>query len=1431
MDAATYIEHSAVYIPADWRQAIARGHTLPEQTLGAALFADISGFTPLTEALARSMGLRRGAEALPHHLNQVYDALIAGVDRYGGSVIGFAGDAITCWFAEGEAADRPPLDGQGSTGSLRAVACALAMQQAMEQFAAVPVPGHEPVPLAIKVAVASGPARRFLVGDPAIQLIPALAGETLLRMAAAEHLADRGQIVVDAQTVARLGDRARVSEWRVAGEGAGSDGRFAVLDHLQAGVEPQPWPPVRALGLRDEQVHPWVLPAVRERLQAGMGEFLTELRPAFALFLKFEGIDYERDQAAGARLDAYVRWVQAVIARCEGTLIQLTIGDKGSYLYAAFGAPIAHEDDALRTVTTALELRTLPPDLNFVRQVQIGVSQGTMRTGAYGGTTRRTYGVLGDETNLAARLMGHAPPGEALVSRRVHQIVARSFQWEELPAIRVKGKTEPVPVARLVGPRRPRAGDAWWRREPGRPLIGRDPELARLDAVLARVLAGQGQILRLEGGRGMGKSRLALELARRAADQGVRVSIGPCQSTSRHILYAPWQPIFRALLALDGGDHPSGPGAAAAQQIARLQSAVEAINPAWRIRLPLLGDLLGLPIADNATTATFDPRLRQEALFALAVELVQHVAAVQPLLLLLLDAHWMDEASQALTLALSRVATHSSLLLMVVHRPPLPEDRALLPGLSQLAGYHHLALGELAPEAIAQLAAARLGVALDAISALALSLIQAQAQGTAYFAEALLDALCQSGHLVERDGAWDLSPGLVAALREANCLQVDPTSGAWILCPGAPLAAVSMDIPDSVHGIVLSRVDRLPEEHKATLKVASVIGSLFELDLLRLAHPARPGPDVLQAQGEMLEQRDFVRPEVPGAVYAFTNNILQEVVYETLPGAQQRELHASVGAALEMVQSGAVERLAYHYGRAAARWRERAIFYLDKAARKVQREYANETALNYYNQVLALEERWEWRKGQIETLHILGRREEEQAALEILAALPGAPAYDVAFLWGQYHEAMSDYTRAQASVERALRAAAEQPAPLSAARTRCLAQLGLIARRQGDYETARNWYDQALAPLRSDGSYSLEETDAYALALNGLGIVHRQQGNYAKAIACYEQALAIARQTGNRKREADALCGRGATAYYQRRFAEELPFYEEAIRIQRTIGDRAGEAISLFSLAQVQILVGSYGQAETTLLQALAVEQAMGNRWEESNVWNALGVLYLELGNLDRAQECLQKGLDLCREIGDEAGEPYMLCNLGLIARDRDELARAEELLAAGLAIARAQDDRNLISAFVSYLSTVSLAAGRVEQAIERATAALEMRRELGLELLATDDLALLAAAHQHALPPATGQALDCARQCLASLEECGGEGPEFPARDYFFCYQVLAADGQTGAAGEALAAAHRLVLARAEKIDDPLQRQSYLENVPDNRQILQETEKWRRTL
>src|SRR5688572_12679004 len=201
-------ETVVIYIPMDRRQAMAHGKTLPEYAHGTALFADVSGFTTLTESLANELGLQRGAEEVIRHLNRVYSALVNEVHRYAGSVITFSGDAVTCWFD-----DLDLLGNQRqSTSAERAITCALAMQKGMLQFTSIMTPAGTTIALAIKVAVAAGPARRFLVGDPNRHQIDVLAGNTLALLAGTEHEARRGDIVIASNSVAVLEEKFIVSE-------------------------------------------------------------------------------------------------------------------------------------------------------------------------------------------------------------------------------------------------------------------------------------------------------------------------------------------------------------------------------------------------------------------------------------------------------------------------------------------------------------------------------------------------------------------------------------------------------------------------------------------------------------------------------------------------------------------------------------------------------------------------------------------------------------------------------------------------------------------------------------------------------------------------------------------------------------------------------------------------------------------------------------------------------------------------------------------------------------------------------------------------------------------------------------------------------------------------------------------------------------------
>ena len=592
---------------------------------------------------------------------------------------------------------------------------------------------------------------------------------------------------------------------------------------------------------------------------------------------------------------------------------------------------------------------------------------------------------------------------------------------------------------------------------------------------------------------------------------------------------------------------------------------------------------------------------------------------------------------------------------------------------------------------------------------------------------------------------------------------------------------------------------------------------MFQFQVLARSHPVGFDAETLQRQVEEVERREFIRLETPSPqlAYIFRHNITRDVAYESLLEQQQRALHRAVAEAIEQVLPDAVEQLAYHYGR--ARVRDKTLFYLDIAARRAQREYANGTALSYYRQALALEDRWQWRKGQVEVLHILGRREEERAALEQLAALPDAAPFEVAYLWGQYYQAIADYAQAQASVERALELARNRAETL--AEMRCLSQLGLIARNQGNYELAKSRYHQALALLQDHTTYSEGEAQILTHALNGLGTTLREQGEFDQVQTIYQQALALSQQVGNRSGEAEALNSLGVTAFYQRDFTVALDSFRQALEIRRAIGDRTGEGKSVYSLAMTVSEMGDYGQAMDHLSIALNIAQATHNRWDEIRILNVLGIMYQELGDLTSARTYLERGLAIAQEINDESGQAYLLANLGLVASEAKDLAAAEQFLPKGLALAQAQDDKRLVSNILNYLSDIYSWSEQLDKAKDYAEESLSLRQTLGTRFDTADNRAVLAVIYLSAgdIPKALSQA----EQALSILDECGGEGPEFSLRDYFVCYQVLTASGETERAQAALRSAYDLVMARAGKITDPALRQSYLERVAINREIL----------
>ena len=1191
------MESLAAYIPTDRRHALARGVDLPDHATGAALFADISGFTPLTEAIVQALGPQRGAEELTRWLNQIYDALVTEIENYRGSVISFSGDAVTCWFDEANG-DLP--------AALRATASALAIQRAMQQFTQVELPGAGDVSLAIKVVVTVGAARRFLIGDPTIQLVDALAGETLYRLAEGEHLAQRGEVLLDQPAVTALGEQIEISEWR---EDLASGERFAIVTGLKTTVEPDPWAGLETDLLNNDRVQPWLLPPVYERLMSGMGEFLTELRPTVALFARFSGIDYDGDAEAQSKLNAYIQSVQRILARYDSYMLQLTIGDKGSNFYVTFGAPLAHEDDAIRATAAALELRDL--QMEYITDVQIGVSQGLTRVGACGGVYRRTYSAIGDAINMAARLMQNALPGQVLVNQNVRKATAEAFTWEELPPLFVKGKSEALTVSRLLE-RQDRQGIRLHEPKYALPMVGRASELALIKQKLNTALSGHGQIIGITAEAGMGKSRLMAEVIRLARRRDVLGYGGECQSYGTSTSYLVWQNIWRGFFNLD-------PEESGAEQIESLRRQLSEINPVLLPRLPLLGAVLNLEIPDNELTRSFDAKLRKESLESLLVDCLRRRAQSTPLLLVLEDCHWLDPLSHDLLEVIGRAIVDIPVLIALAYRPPQLE-RVLAPRVIQLFHFTELSLRDLPAEEIEQLVSFKLGQIYGEQIKLPQALIEKisrQAEGNPFYVEELLN------YLHDRN--------------------IDPQQ---------PEALEQVDLPDSLYSLILSRIDQLTENQKTLLKVASVIGRLFRAAMLwgvynHFGDQERVRHDLDTLSALELTPMDTPEPEL---AYLFKHILTQQVAYETLSFATRARLHDQIGQYIENTYRDALERytdlLAYHFERSDNQQKKRE--YLLKAAEAAQADYANTAAITYYQRVLHLLPEDQRVGGLLklgQVFELVGEwenAEEIYREAERLASQIGDAQGDAQIqrALGWLLRKRGEYSAAE---ERLLRAReGHQGLGDSAGVSTILSDIGEIYRLQGKYVEARAYYDESLSLAESISEPRLRQK-ARAHALKGAGTVATWQGDYATARQLNEESLAIRRALGDTPGVATLLNNLGIIARFQRDLVGARQMNEESLALFREMGDRWAVGQLLNNQACVASDQGDYAEARKLLQESLLIRRQLGDRAGLALSLNTLADVVLDEGEFADARPLLDESLGISRDLGDQTAIAYLI--------------------------------------------------------------------------------------------------------------------------------------------------------------------------------------------
>ena len=620
-----------------------------------------------------------------------------------------------------------------------------------------------------------------------------------------------------------------------------------------------------------------------------------ELRPVTALFADIVG-----STSLGERLQPHE--VKTLIGECVtrmarvveqlGGTVQAFMGDG---IAAFFGLSAAHEDDPDRAAHAALQILATVAD--YARDiatawnvddfnVRVGINGGQVAVGAVGAAERQLV-ALGDATNVAARLQSAAAPGTIVVGEATARRLGQRFLLEALGELEVKGRHEPVVAWRLIGPLEETKQQAFT------PLVGREHEVARVRVAIDELQAGRGQLLLLAGDSGIGKTRLLAEVATIAGDGSLWLG-AQTRSFGSELIYGPFVAILRSWLGAQ-------PGEAEVSVRTKLRSKLAALSELDLERAgSKLGTLLGLHV-DGQDPAPIDDlgiEIRQAYR-----EWLGALAARRPVVVAIDDFQWADAPTRELAESLLELTERAPLLLAVCFRGQ-PASEGSRFRLHALEHYPHrttdLTLEPLGDDKAADLLTMHLPDGFDSV---ARAEVVARAEGNPLYLEELLRTLIEDGGLERRRRTWALT-------RTPDRL-----------------------LPVALEGLLLARIDQLPEAARRLLQVAAVVGRSFPARVLeRVAEPElEQGISVLIRAQMITELRRF-----PELVYAFKHGLHQECALSTLPPARREELYGVVAAAFEDlyadVRDEYLDVLASYYARSGNR--VKALSYLELAGRR-----------------------------------------------------------------------------------------------------------------------------------------------------------------------------------------------------------------------------------------------------------------------------------------------------------------------------------------------------------------------------------------------------------------------------------------------------------------------------------------------------------------
>lgn len=1194
------------------------------------VFADISGFTKLSERLAGSG--RVGAEELTDAISRCFDALLAVAYADGASLLKFGGDATLLLFT-------------GADHATRACRAAAGMRRTLRELGPVQTSRHN-VTLRISLGVHTGTFAFFLVGDSHRELV--LTGPAFSTVVDMESTADAGEVVISPATAAALPPRA---------VGAAKGPGFLLAGSLQATPVGMPGP---VTGLEVDTVAQALPTAVRGHLLSGVDE--PEHRRVTVAFLHFDGTDalLQRSgpEALSRDLGELVGTVTRAADRHGVCLLGSDVDHDGGKLILVSGAPTATGEDEERMLLALHEIASTA----LAVPVRVGLHAGPVFVGSVGPHYRRTFTVMGDAVNLAARVMGKAVPGQVLATGAVLNRCAVRFDTTALEPFFVKGKTAAVQAYAVGEPH----DDEPPRSTTATRLVGREEDLGTLQALLAEATAGQGRLVEVVGEAGLGKSRLVEELLDRAPAD-VRVLRATCTAYQALTPYYPFRALLRQALglALD-----ASPGEAGEVLLRTLRERAPDLLP-WAplIALPLRAEVPPTPEVDRLDEGFVRDRLHTVVTYLLGVVLDG------PTLVAVDDVHWSDEASSEVLLRIARDVAAGPWLICVTRRdtgtgfvaPEGPHVRVLRPD------------------------------PLDAAAALAL-------------AEEYADADPAARHLSPHDLA------ALATRSGGNPLLLGE------LVAGAGAAGGVDQLPDTVEALVMARIDRLAPPDRALLRRLAVFGPAADQQLLAaaLGEEAPPAEDpVWRRLGEFVTSHAgtlrFEHALVRDAAYGSLPFRVRQDLHARIGTA----LAQRAGGGVDAETVGLLSLHFFHGRQDEQAWR-----YSTLAAEHARAVHANAEAVDLFGRaVTAVRRGAQVPAEQLRDVHVaigdlhsrLGKYDAATHAYRAARALTAEEDVLARLLLkeGELRQRFGHYPAALRWLRRARAAATRLAATDPVASQRLLGEVFIayaaVAKDQARHRDTLRWCRRAMdvAEAVGDRATLARASSVHDGSASVLGRFDLARHG--------DRALELYTELGDRRGQGMAHSNLGLLAIIRGRWDEGLAHWDASQQALREVGDEVNVAIISANMAEARLEQGRLDEADRFARQALRVWGAAGDRASVAYAGRLQARVLARLGDLDAALARFERAREefLAVQAEDEARET--------LARQAEALvlhgltADAEELLAQ---VRAGRGDLEAMAPLLHRVSGVAAAQrGDLDRARTELLASLAVGQEAEMEV------------------------------------------------------------------------------------------------------------------